>query len=82
MVALNRALIGIELFCFWYFLSAGPEPVVGQATFIAASVAAAWSVYNGVKWHFAKRDGEGLAWAIIGALVFLGLTARWLVEVA
>ncbi len=61
MVPLNRALIGIELFCFWYFLSAGPEPVVGQATFIAASVAAAWSIYNGFKWHFAKRDGEGLA---------------------
>jgi len=82
MVALNRALIGIELFCFWYFLIAGSGPVLGQVTFVGASVAGAFSIYNGIKWHFAKHDGEGLAWAVIGLLVFLGLTSRWLVEVA
>lgn len=82
MVKLNRTLLAVELFCFWYFLSTGPEPVPGLVSFLVASIAAAWSVFNGVKWHFAKRDGEGLAWAAIGALVFVGLTARWLVEVA
>ena len=82
MVQFNRALIFVELFCFWYFLDAGPEPLLGQMTFIAAALGGAWSVYNGVKWHFDRRDGEGLAWAVIGAMVFLGLTARWLVEVA
>lgn len=82
MVNLNRALIGIELFCFWYFLSAGPRAVLGQVTFVGASVAGVFSIYNGTKWHFAKHDGEGLAWAVIGLLVFLGLTARWLVQVA
>ena len=81
MLLFNRALIAVQLFCFWYFLGEGPAPVLGQASFIVASVAAAWSVYNGIKWHFAKRDGEGLAWAVIGALVFLGLTGRWLVQV-
>lgn len=81
MVSLNRALIGVELFGYWYFLSVGPGPVLGRASFIVASVAAAFSVYNGVKWHFIKRDGEGMAWAVLGSLVFLGLTARWLVHV-
>ena len=82
MVSFNRAMLTVELFGFWYFLSAGPDSMLGRASFIVASVAAAWSVYNGVKWHFAKRDGEGIAWAVIGAMVFLGLTARWLVQVA
>ena len=80
MVRLNRTLLSVELFGFWYFLAKGPEPIAGQISFLIASVAAAWSVYNGLKWHFTKRDGEGAAWAAIGALVFLGLTARWLVQ--
>ena len=82
MIWLNRSLIAVELFCFWYFLSTGPAPLSGQVTFLVSSAAAAWSIYNGIKWHFAKRDGEGLAWAAIGVLVFLGLTARWLIKVA
>ena len=81
MIPLNRALIGVELFCYWYFLSTGFSPLLGQASFVLASVSATWSIYNGIKWHFAKRDGEGLAWAVLGGIVFLGLTARWLVEV-
>ena len=39
-------------------------------------------MYNGIKWHFAKKDGEGLAWTVIGAMVFAGLSARWLVAVS
>ena len=88
MVAFNRAMISVQLAGFWTFLSLGPgsrqDPsgqAMGMVSFVVASVAAAWSIYNGVKWHFAKRDGEGLAWAVIGTLVFLGLTARWLVQV-
>ncbi len=82
MVEFNRILLFVELFCFWYFLGNGPEPVLGQVTFLVASLGGAWSIYNGIKWHFAKPDGEGLAWSVIGTLVFVGLTARWLVEVA
>lgn len=82
MVSFNRVLISIELFGFWLFMSVGPEPVAGQISFVAAGVAAAWSVYNGIKWHFAHRDGEGAAWCVIGVMVFLGLTARWLVHAA
>ena len=82
MVVLNRLLLAAELFCYWAFLSLGFEPTAGKVAHVIGSVACAWSIYNGVKWHFEKRDGEGFAWAVIGALVFLGLTARWLVEVS
>lgn len=79
MVQFNRFLLTIELFCYWYFLAQGPEPLAGKLAHIGGSVAAAWSIYNGLKWHFKTRDGEGLAWAAIGGLVFIGLSARWLV---
>ncbi len=88
MVAFNRAMLPVELFCFWWFLASdvklpmGPDPTFELATFLVGSLAAGWSVYNGIKWHFIQKDGEGLAWACIGCLVFLGLTARVLVAVA
>ncbi len=82
MVQINRLLLAIALFCYWYFLSSGFEPIAGKITHIIGTVAAAWSVYNGTKWQFRMKDGEGLAWAIIGAMIFLGFTARWLVAVA
>ena len=78
MVQFNRILLSIELFCYWWFLAQGPV-MAGKLAHVIGSVAAAWSIYNGVKWHFKIKDGEGLAWAAIGGLVFLGLTARWLV---
>ena len=71
----------MELLCYLYFLGTGFRSLSGQASFFFASVFAVWSIYNGIKWHFAKRDGEGLAWAVVGGIVFLGLTARGLVEV-
>jgi hypothetical protein len=74
-------MLMLQLFCYWYFLANGPGSSAGMATHVGGSVLAAWSIYNGVKWHFKVKDGEGLAWAIIGGLVFLGLTARWLVAV-
>jgi len=80
MVKFNRGMLSAQLFCYWYFLANGPESVDGMASHIIGSVAAAWSVYDGIKWHYKTRDGEGLAWAVIGTLVFLGLTARWLVS--
>ncbi len=79
MVQFNRFLLSIELFCYWYFLAQGPVPIAGRVMHVIGSVAAAWSIYNGLKWHFKAKDGEGLAWAVIGGLVFLGLSARWLV---
>ncbi len=82
MVALNRALLAVQLFCYWWFLSSGFEPAGGKVAHAVGSVACAWSMYNGIKWHFAKKDGEGLAWTVIGAMVFAGLSARWLVAVS
>ncbi len=82
MVSFNRLMLIVELFCYWFFLSSGPEPIAGKVSHIIGSIAAAWSVYNGIKWHFRTRDGEGMAWAVIGAMVFLGLTGRWLVAAA
>lgn len=81
MIQFNRIMLAVELFCYWYFLANGPASVRGMAAHILGSVAAAWSIYNGSKRHFAIKDGEGLAWAIIGGLVFVGLSLRWLVEV-
>ena len=81
MVNFNRLMLAVELFCYWLFLSSGFEPIEGKIAHIIGSVACAWSVYNGIKWHYDKRDGEGLAWAVIGAMVFVGLSARWLVAV-
>jgi len=88
MVAFNRSLLSVELFCFWWFLASdvklpmGPDPTIELVAFLVGSLAAGWSVYNGIKWHFSQKDGEGLAWACIGCMVFLGLTARLLVAVA
>ena len=81
MIPLNRALIGVELLCYQYFFAQGFRSHSGELSFLLANVFAVWSIYNGIKWHFAKRDGEGLAWAVVGGIVFLGLTARGLVEV-
>lgn len=80
MVSFNRLLLSVELFCYWYFLAQGPVTILGKAAHILGSIAAAWSIYNGCKWHFNKKDGEGLAWVVIGGLVFAGLSVRWLIE--
>jgi len=80
MVSFNRLMLSVELFCYWYFLSEGPSTIAGKGAHVLGSVAAAWSIYNGIKWHFHTRDGEGMAWAVIGGLVFTGLSVRWLIE--
>jgi len=82
MLTFNRLLIAAELFCYWLFLSTGFESIEGKIAHMIGSVACAWSVYNGIKWHYNKKDGEGLAWAVIGSMVFIGLSARWLVGVS
>jgi len=82
MVSLNRSLMAIALFCYWWFLSSGFEPVMGKVTHFVGTVACAMCIYNGIIWHFRNRDGEGLAWAVIGGLVFAGFSARWLVAVS
>ncbi len=81
MVQLNRFMLAVELFCYWLFLSAGFEPVMGKIAHFIGTVACAWSVYNGIKWHYKIKDGEGLAWTVIGSMVFAGFSARWLVAV-
>lgn len=81
MVNFNRGMLAVELFCYWLFLASGSEPVEGKITHIVGTVACAFSIYNGIKWHYKMKDGEGLAWAAIGALVFIGFSARWLVAV-
>ncbi len=81
MLQLNRFLLAVELFCYWWFLSSGFEPVFGKIAHSIGTVACAWSIYNGIKWHYKNQDGEGLAWAVIGSLVFAGFSARWLVAV-
>jgi hypothetical protein len=75
-------MLAVELFCYWLFLSSGFEPVEGKIAHFVGTVACAYSVYNGIKWHYKMKDGEGLAWAAIGTLVFIGFSARWLVAVS
>jgi len=82
MVNANRVMLAVELFCYWLFLTTGFEPVEGKIAHVVGTVACAWSVYNGIKWHYKMKDGEGLSWAVIGGLVFAGFTARWLVAVS
>lgn len=81
MVKLNRFLLSVELFSYWLFLYAGIEPVYGKIASFAGTYTCAWSIYNGIKWHYKTKDGEGLAWAVIGILVFAGFSVRWLVTV-
>ena len=82
MVNFNRGMLAVELFCYWLFLSSGFEPVEGKIAHFVGTVACAYSVYNGIKWHYKMKDGEGLSWATIGGLVFVGFSARWLVAVS
>ncbi len=82
MIKFNRLMIAVELFCYWLFLAKGIEPIEGKFAHMIGSVACAWSVYNGIKWHYSKKDGEGLSWEVIGSMVFIGLSARWLVAVS
>jgi hypothetical protein len=82
MVNFNRSMLAVELFCYWYFLSTGFQPVLGIASHVLGTVACAWSMYNGIKWHYKVKDGEGLAWAVIGGMVFVGFSARWLIGVS
>jgi len=82
LAALNRIMLSLELFCYWYFLSAGFGSIGGKITFFIGSFLSAWSIYNGIKWHYSAKDGEGLSWAVIGILTFAGLSVRWLITVA
>lgn len=82
MVQFNRSLLAVVLFCYWYFLSAGFQPVLGIVSHFVGTIACVWSLYNGIKWHYKMKDGEGLAWAVIGGLVFVGFSARWLIGVS
>ena len=81
MVHFNRGILAVELFCYWLFLASGFEAVEGKITHIVGTAACAWSIYNGIKWHYKMKDGEGFAWAAIGTLVFIGFSARWLVAI-
>lgn len=82
MLQLNRFMIAVELFCYWWFLASGFEPVLGKLAHFLGTFVCAWSIYNGLMRHHQNKDGEGLAWAVIGGLVFIGFSARWLVAVA
>ena len=81
MVNFNRGMLAVELFCYWWFLGSGFPPGPAIIAHFVGTVACAWSVYNGIKWHYKMKDGEGLAWAVIGGLVFAGFSVRWLVAV-
>ena len=80
MVTVYRILIGVQLFCYWLFLAKGFVGI-GKLAHVLGTVACVWSIYSGIIRHYKLKDGEGLAWAIIGALVFVGFSARWLVSV-
>lgn len=79
-------MLAVELFCYWYFISGSFKPVLGIVLGIIShfvgTIACVWSVYNGIKWHYKMKDGEGLAWAVIGGMVFVGFSARWLIGVS
>jgi hypothetical protein len=64
------------------FLSTGFGPIEGKIAHFVGTVACAMSIYNGMKWHFKVKDGEGLSWVIIGGLIFVGFSARWLIAVS
>ena len=82
MLKLNRFMLALHLFCYWWFLASGFEPAHGKIAHFAGTFACAWSIYNGIMRHYQSKDGEGIAWAVIGSLVFVGFSARWLVAVA
>ncbi len=82
MLKLNRTMLSVELFCYWWFLATGFEPLLGKLAHFIGTFACVWSIYNGIMWHYKNKDGEGLAWAVIGGLVFAGFSARWLIAVA
>jgi len=80
MAILLRILLFIEVFCYWLFIAAGFQSVTGRIAFFTSSTASVVSIYYGMMWSYSRKNGEGLAWAVIGSLVFAGLTLKWLIS--
>ncbi len=82
MLQLNRTMLAAQLFCYWWFLATGFEPILGKLAHFVGTFTCVWSIYNGAIWHYKTKDGEGMAWIIVGVMVFIGFSARWLIAVA
>ncbi len=73
-------MLSIQLFAYWYAIAGGYDTPVGIVLFVIAAVLSVLSIRTGLVSFINDREGEGLALAVVGILVFVGLTARWFVS--
>ena len=73
-------ILPLELFAYWYTVAAGFETIFGVLAFLIAAVLCVLSIRKGCRSYVSDGEGEGLALAVVGILIFVGLTARWLVS--
>ena len=73
-------MLGIELFAYWYAIAGGYGTPIGMVSFVIAAVLSVLSIKRGLSSFINDREGEGLALALVGVLVFVGLTVRWFVS--